>query len=185
MSIALKLKKVTRMSTREMAFRAKELLRIREERRQFLRERETLMDKRFNFFRPEYREIFDALTEGDADALKTPHSAWHRSFFIPLDGSKAERFRVLFPEKVERTLTRADRFCRHEFECLGMLVKFSGEIPWQCDPATGRPYPSGFYRDIRIFKDNDRIDIKNWSRFSSHTCLMSIRSLSLKMRISR
>ena len=149
------------MPAREIAFRAREILRVREERKNYERERTEVCSSTFNFFHEDYLKVFEALKDGELEKALNFQPTWYRTWFIPLDLKKAERFHDLFPDRVETSLRRADQFCRQEFEFLGIRFRYSKEIEWQKDPATGYRYPSGFYRDIHIFNNDDRVDIKH------------------------
>ena len=161
MALALKLKKLARMSPQELAFRLRENLRTREEGKRYPRELAAARSDQCDFFTPRCDEILHALR-----AREWPRSRdgqpWIRRLPVPLNMEKAERFKKQFPAAYRSSIERAERFLRHEFAFLGIDVHYPAEIAWQCDPVSGKPFPQGFYRDIDIFANADPgTDIKH------------------------
>ncbi|MDQ7065555.1 MAG: alginate lyase family protein [candidate division KSB1 bacterium] len=159
MAVALKFKKLLRMSPAEVLYRARELVRAQEERRRYEEERKTVSRADFDFFAPPWSAVLQHLCEGRVHkALDTP--GWMRTLFVPLDQRKAEAFKEHFEQEWQNSIERADLFLQNRFRFFGRDFYFPVAIPWQQDPVTGRDYPQGFYRDIQIFKNDRRTDVK-------------------------
>ncbi len=160
MSLTLKVKKLARMSPQELLFRAREHFSIQQERKRYPQELSRVRAEEFNFFAPEKSALLRTLREGDLAAfLADPASM--RTLPTPLDHSRIELFKTRWPQEVEKSLRRADDFVRHHFSYMGITFDQPGEIAWQKDPRSGEPWPDGFYRDIRIFRDDNTTDIKH------------------------
>ncbi len=159
MSLTLKVKKLARMKPQELLFRAREHFSIQQERRRYPQELREVREENFNFFAPEREELLSRLRSGDLEAFLAGTAM--RTLPIPLDQRRCELFKSLWPGQVKKSLQRADAFVRHHFSYMGITFDQPGEIAWQCDPRSGEPWPTGFYRDIRIFRDDNVTDIKH------------------------
>ena len=159
MVVASKIKKLLRMSPAEVLYRARELVRVQEERRRYGDERDAASRDDFDFWEPPYASVWRDLQAGRVQKALA-EAGWMRKLFIPLDETKAHAFREESPADVEHSLARAELFLQNRFRFFGRDFHFAERISWQQDPVTGRPYPQGFYRDIEIFKNDQRTDVK-------------------------
>jgi hypothetical protein len=70
-------------------------------------------------------------------------------------------YRKLFADRLPLAAEKAERFCRGEFDLLGIHFVTSDPIAWQKDPKTGRRWPSRFFADIDVPFCNGRSEDLN------------------------
>jgi len=158
MSLNQKIKKIRRMSLREIVFRVSELIRIRQERRSYQQVLNKVQSSAFDFFGR--RTFFSLYAAGEIKELMAlPEFA--RRISPPLDSRRRELFLKEYPEETAQTIRRADAFLEHRFSFLGVSFQLPDDIPWQSDPVSLNPYPGGFYRDIDIFTNKNAGDVKH------------------------
>ncbi|KAA3657456.1 MAG: hypothetical protein DWQ10_13230 [Calditrichaeota bacterium] len=160
MSVLLKAKKLVRMSPDEWRHRAKEYIDIKQERKNHKSELAFSTNGDLDFLAAGFEDIQHQLQKEDISGLLKSKSAMRR-FPIDLDRRKAMLFQLLYPQEFIRSVKRADQFCAGKFSYMGINFEYPDSIPWQNDPVSNEPYPTGFYRDIEIFKNRQGQDIKH------------------------
>ncbi len=155
-----KLKKLSHMPAGEIASRAGEVFKAKAERRKFDDEFARVQAENFNFFAENHRTLLQSLQNGGLEETFA-RTDWRRRFPIPFDGQKAEDFRKKFSGAVNTSIARADDFLAHKFKFMGVEITYPEKIDWLHDPRTNTPFPDGFYRDIKIFKNVNGTDIKH------------------------
>lgn len=148
------------MSVRELGFRLGELSRIQMERRRYPEMLKRVRQDNFNFFRCDKPEFFKLYQSGQLTGL-LKHPDFMRRISPPLTPEKRQDFIRHYPDRYQLAIRRADQFLQHEFSFLGAHFKLPEQIPWQCDPISLKPYPTGFYRDIDIFTNRNAGDVKH------------------------
>jgi len=160
MNLKQKIKKIRRLSAAEIIYRSKEQLYLARERREhpaFLRRIER---SDFNFFTTQHREFFEMFgDERILDLLRDER--FRRTIAEPLNAQKKERFRKEFAAEYRLAVQRADAFLENRFSFLGVSFQLPEPIPWQSDPVSLTPFPTGFYRDIDIFTNRNPGDVKH------------------------
>ena len=159
MSLKMKVKKLARMTPKELLVRTNDYRRIQQERKQYSKLLEKITRPDYNFFSKSFSGSFADFREGNQSLIQ--NLAFKRQLPIATSSEKAELFQRKFPQHYKKSLARADQICEHSFHFLGLDVQFNAEIPWQQDPKTGYQYPAGFYHDIEIFQNTEGIDIKH------------------------
>ncbi len=148
------------MSLAELLFRLTEQLRIRKERLFFPREQQRVFSDTFNFFTPAQPELFSLYQQKKLIDL-LDHPQMMRSVSEKLNEKRRQRFLSEYPGEYQKSLLRADAFLEHKFAFLGVKFRLPDPIPWQCDPVSLNPYPTGFYREINIFTNENAGDVKH------------------------
>ncbi len=160
MSYKQKIKKLRRLSFDEIFFRIKEKLYLVKERREHADFLQRIEQAPFDFFskaHPEFLQQFQS--EHIVDLLK--NTAFMRSIAETPDENKRQRFLKEFPQEAQRAMQRADDFMEHRFSFLGVQFQLPDPIPWQSDPLSLKPFPTGFYADIDIFTNKNPGDVKH------------------------
>lgn len=147
------------MRPAEWRFRLWEQIRIRLEKAGAGKELETLGNPRFNFFAKGYKDFFD--TWQHEPSLLWTQKGFGRRLCEPLTRAKRDKFRTAFPAEYQRSIERADAFLENRFAFLGVKFSLPEPIPWQADPVSLNPYPTGFYRNIDIFTNKNAGDVKH------------------------
>ncbi|KAA3610958.1 MAG: hypothetical protein DWQ05_20940 [Calditrichaeota bacterium] len=160
MSVVLKAKKIVRMSPGEWRHRAKEYLDIQQERKNYQTELTEVTADDFNFFASGFEDFWRQFGRKDAREFIQSQSA-KRLFPTPQNSQKGMLFQLLYPHEFIRSIDRADGFLAGKFKFMGIECEFPDSIPWQSDPLSLQEYPTGFYRDIEIFKNREGQDIKH------------------------
>jgi len=145
------------MSPGEISFRLWEQVRMRKELAQAESELARLSAENFPFI--SNRETFKRFREDAATVLR--ETGFMRSPGRLLGEQEARRFRELYPAELIRAAERADRFLENKFRFLGAEFQLPEPIPWQSDPLSLNPYPTGFYRKIDIFTNRNAGDVKH------------------------
>ncbi len=157
MGIMQKINKIKRMSVAELLFRVTEQIRIRKERLFFEREQKRFLAADFSFINPNLNPLY----KQDKIIELLENSQMFRSVSEPLTEKKRQQFLAEYPDEYKNNLLRADRFLEHKFAFLGVEFQLPDPIPWQSDPVSLNPYPTGFYRDINIFTNKNAGDVKH------------------------
>ena len=160
MSYKQKIKKLRRLSFNEIFYRVKEKLYLAKERREHDAFLQRIGQPSFDFFsktHPEFLQQFQS--KHIADLLKNP--AFMRSIAEAPDEDKRQRFLKEFPQETQRAMQRANDFLENRFSFLGVQFQLPDPIPWQSDPLSLKPFPTGFYADIDIFTNKNPGDVKH------------------------
>jgi len=96
-------------------------------------------------------------TTGDwksVDALLNHLANRHASSFLLQHESPQETIQLLnhdYPEYISTVLAKADAACQNELTLFGQVYKFSNDIDWHRDPATGKRFPVIYIKYIERY----------------------------------
>jgi hypothetical protein len=69
----------------------------------------------------------------------------------------------------------ADQLCQQKFQFFGQSFQYSGSIDWGADPVSGRPWPMKFYSQVDIFGgDTGAGDVKFVWELNRHQFLVTL-----------
>ncbi len=153
------IKKLRHKSAAEIAFRIAETLRRRMESIRYEDELKKVTDERFNFFK-DASQIKTAYFNDDLQGLLDSLSE-SPPVCETLDESKKRIFIEQYAKEYEQSRARVEQLLQHQFDFLGFSFELPDPIPWQCDPVSLRPYPTGFYNEIDIFTNENAGDVKH------------------------
>jgi uncharacterized heparinase superfamily protein len=77
----------------------------------------------------------------------------HRARFLPGANDPVEMRRLFegpYSQERQKALAHAEDARAHRFRFFGRTFEYGEQIPWQSDPATGRPWPSVYHADVPV-----------------------------------
>ncbi|MHB2155315.1 alginate lyase family protein [Calditrichota bacterium GD2] len=160
MSIKTKLKKLSRVTAAELLFRLKEKWIIIREKKAYPAILDQYFDDDFNLFMNDAAQMLKPIDDGCPAQIF--HAPKRRPLLAePLSEKKKEIFKKQFNRQFKKTIERADDFLQHKFCFLGVSFQLPDPIPWQSDPVSLQPFPTGFYDEVDIFTNQNPGDIKH------------------------
>ena len=160
MSLNQKIKKIRRLTLSEIAYRSRERFYLKQERKRHSLFVKRILRSDFNFFDERSDDLFELFNSDQIIELCQKNS-FMRKISVSLDESKKRNFVKNFKNEFKKSIERANAFIEHRFSFLGVSFKLPNPIPWQSDPISLKPYPTGFYADIDIFTNENPGDVKH------------------------
>lgn len=146
LSQASRLSKLRAMSATEVTYRVRYAARVMLERRQHAAGRLSPPDRLESGLVP-------ALT-GVAwkDRLVSSRLEHRGRFFagVSAPGAMRSLFDTIYRDERAATMTHAASARRGRFEFFGLAFDYPGDIDWQCDPVSGRRWPSLYHADVPV-----------------------------------
>ena len=143
---AARLSKLRAMSPAEMLHRVRYAATLAVERRQHRLNRLAPTDRLQRALQP-------SASTGDWQQHLLRSRCDHRTRFFASVGSRPE-MRALFGREYARELadtrTLASQARCQQFAFFGERFEYRGDIPWQCDPVSGRAWPAVYHADSRV-----------------------------------
>jgi hypothetical protein len=137
-----KLKRLSSMSTREIAHRLREQFRLQADRRRFQTK-----------LRPDDDPELEELIRRNGSSMKTYMQGLARRFYVSIHERKntAECFKLRHPEWFDRAIQHASVLCEHQVNLLAYRdIDLGAQIDWHRDPISGFRWPLRYWADYDL-----------------------------------